>query len=89
MWRALALHFPAPEQRPWLQVFGLGVQTESFLHRRRLSPYKGRIRSTVPLQRKDPVRAQEKWNFFSQPFESPAASSSFAASRPDLDKIDW
>jgi hypothetical protein len=27
-----ALHFPAPEQRPWLQVFPLVVQTESFLH---------------------------------------------------------
>ena len=33
-----ALHFPAPEQRPWLQIFPLNVQTESFLHRRRLSP---------------------------------------------------
>ena len=32
------LHFPAPEQRPWLQIFPLNVQTESFLHRRRLSP---------------------------------------------------
>jgi hypothetical protein len=28
------LHFPAPEQRPWLQVFPLVVQTESFLHQR-------------------------------------------------------
>ena len=38
---SVALHFPAPEQRPWFQVFSLIVQTESFLHRRRLSPFKG------------------------------------------------
>ena len=37
----IPLHFPAPEQRPWLQGFPLNVQTESFLHR----PREGR---TVP-----------------------------------------
>ena len=66
------------EQRPWFQVFGLGA----------FRPNLFCIVVDCP-PKKDPVRAQEKWNFFSQPFESHAASSSFAASRPDLDKIDW
>ena len=44
--------------------------------------------STVPLKRIRSVR-RKSGIFFSQPFESHAASSSFAASRPDLDKIDW
>ena len=33
--RESSLHFPAPEQRPWFQVFLIVVQTESFLHRMR------------------------------------------------------
>ncbi len=69
-----ALHFPAPEQRPWLQVFPLVVQTESFLHQSGKKVSKSSLlvlALTVRLQ--------------SYPFCSSAPRS---LARPDLDKID-
>ena len=68
------LHFPAPEQRPWLQVFPLVVQTESFLHQ----SGKKVSKSSLPVLALT-VRLQ------SYPFCSSAPRS---LARPDLDKID-
>jgi hypothetical protein len=68
------LHFPAPEQRPWLQVFPLVVQTESFLHQSGKKVSKSSLlvlALTVRLQ--------------SYPFCSSAPRS---LARQDLDKID-
>ena len=67
----LALHFPAPEQRPWLQVSALVVQTESFLHRpregRTASPKKDRVIPATSLatkpqetNRRMPLRAPRR-----------------------------
>jgi len=64
----------APEQRPWLQVFPLVVQTESFLHQ----SGKKVSKSSLPVLALT-VRVQ------SYPFCSSAPRS---LARPDLDKID-
>jgi hypothetical protein len=73
-YRPSPLHFPAPEQRPWLQVFPLVVQTESFLHQ----SGKKVSKSSLPVLALT-VRLQ------SYPFCSSAPRS---LARPDLDKID-
>ena len=68
---AWPLHFPAPEQRPWLQVSALVVQTESFLHRpregRTASPKKDRVIPATSLatkpqetNRRMPLRAPRR-----------------------------